>query len=92
VQPNEPGGEEAARMNIVRYTVALLGVSLLFVPLGTAGWAYLATALVAGALFLAHGLRGLSGGAGPKWARHLFLHSLVYLTLLFGVLMADKIR
>ncbi len=90
VQPNEPGGEEAARMNIVRYSVALLGVSLLFVPVGAAGWVYLAAALLFGGLFLAHGLWGLRSDAGPKWARQLFLHSLVYLTVLFVVLMADK--
>ena len=92
VQPNEPGGEEAARMNIVRYSVALVGVSLLFVPARTAGWAYLGVAVVTGSLFLAHGFWGLRDDAGPKWARRLFLHSLVYLTVLFGVLMADKVR
>ena len=77
VQPNEPGGEEAARLNIVRYTVALVGVSLLFVPMGTAGWGYLTAALLLGALFLAHGLYGLRAASGPRWARGLFLHSLV---------------
>ena len=90
VQPNEPGGERAARTNIVRYTVALVAVSLLFVPIGAAHAAYLATALVAGLGFLAYGLRGLKADAGPRWARNLFLLSLVYLPLVFGVLMLDR--
>jgi len=90
VQPNEPGGERAARTNIVRYTVALVAVSLLFVPIGAAHAAYLATALVAGLGFLGYGLLGLKSDAGPRWARNLFLLSLVYLPVLFGVLMLDK--
>jgi protoheme IX farnesyltransferase len=91
VQPNEPGGERAARANIVRYTVALVGVSLLFVPIGVAGRLYLITALVAGAAFLGYGLLGLRENAGTRWARNLFFLSLVYLTALFAVLMVDRI-
>lgn len=90
VQPNEEGGERAARMNIVRYTVALVAVSLLFVPIGTAHAAYLATALVTGLGFLGYGLLGLREGSGPRWARNLFLLSLLYLPLLFAALMLDR--
>lgn len=90
VQPNEPGGESAARMNIVRYTVALVAVSLLFVPIGTAHVAYLVTALLAGFAFLGYGLLGLREDAGPRWARNLFLASLVYLPVVFGALMLDR--
>ncbi len=89
VQPNEPGGERAARMNIVRYTVALVAVSLLFVPIGFGHAVYLATALALGAAFLGYGLLGLRAGSGVRWARNLFLLSLVYLTVLFGALMVD---
>src|SRR5207237_4253013 len=66
VQPNEPGGEAEARRNIVRYTVALVFVSLLFVPLRLGGTLYLVTALLAGAGFLACGLAGLRTEAGNK--------------------------
>ena len=90
VQPNEPGGERAARMNIVRYTVALVAVSLLFVPIGTAHAGYLVAALVAGLVFLGYGLVGLRHDAGPRWARNLFLLSLVYLPVVFGALMMDR--
>ena len=90
VQPNEPGGEHAARVNIVRYTVALVAVSLLFVPIGFGHAAYLATALVLGAGFLGYGMLGLREGSGVRWARNLFVFSLVYLTVLFAVLLADQ--
>jgi protoheme IX farnesyltransferase len=89
VQPNEPGGEREARMNIVRYTVALIGVSLLFVPIGAAHTRYLVIALAAGFAFLGYGMLGLRADAGPRWAKNLFLLSLVYLPLLFGALMLD---
>jgi protoheme IX farnesyltransferase len=91
VLPNEPGGDETSRMNIVRYSVALLGVSLLFVPVRAAGWLYFWVAFVAGTAFFAHGLMGLRQGSGPRWARGLFLHSLLYLTVIFSVLMIDKV-
>ena len=67
-----------------------MAVSLLFVPIGAAHALYLATSLVAGLGFLAYGLLGLKSDAGPRWARNLFLLSLVYLPVLFGVLMLDK--
>jgi heme o synthase len=66
-------------------------VSLLFVPLGVAGTLYLVTALVMGALFLGAALAGLREQAGTRWARGLFALSLLYLTVVFAVLMVDKI-
>ena len=89
VLPNEPDGERKARRNIVSYTVALVGVSLLFVPLGVARNLYFATALLAGALFVAHGLNGLRPATGPRWARKEFALSLAYLTVLLGALVID---
>src|ERR671936_691166 len=86
VQSNEPGGDREARRNIVRYTVALVGVSLLFVPLGVGRVFYFATALLAGLLFLGYGIKGLRAEAGERWARNEFLFSLAYLTVLFAVL------
>ena len=90
VQPNEPGGEREARANIVRYTVALVGVSLLFVPIGVARGGYLAIALLLGGAFLGYAAIGLRRSAGPRWARNLFLLSLLYLPLLFAALLLDR--
>jgi heme o synthase len=90
VQPNEPGGEQTARMNIVRYSVALVAVSLLFVPIGAGHQLYFAVAVVAGLGFLAYGMLGLRQSAGVKWARTLFFLSIVYLPVVFGALMFDR--
>lgn len=90
VAPNQPGGEESSRADIVRFSVALWGVSLLFVPIGTAGRGYFAVAILGGAVFTGLGLMGLRAGSGVKWARGLFGMSLLYLTVLLATLVLDK--
>ena len=90
VQANEPSGDREARRNIVVYTVALIAVSLMFIPLGVGGTAYLIAAVASGALFLGLGVRGLSAGRSERWARHEFLGSLAYLTILLAVLLLDR--
>jgi protoheme IX farnesyltransferase len=92
VQANLAGGEEAVRANIVRYAVAQVGTSLVFVPLGMAGRLYLGAAVAMGALFLVAAFAGLRPAAGPRWARGLFLQSLLYVTVVFGALMVDRTR
>ncbi|OLE62240.1 MAG: protoheme IX farnesyltransferase [Deltaproteobacteria bacterium 13_1_20CM_2_69_21] len=90
VQPNEPAGEREARRNIVLYTVALIAVSLMFIPLGLGGMVYLVAAAGSGALFLAHGIQGLRTDSVERWARIEFLGSLAYLTVLLAVLLLDR--
>src|SRR6266849_2162085 len=92
VQPNQPGGERRARINIASYSAALLAVSLLFTPLRIAGGVYFATALVSGALFLGHGIHGLRAKTDKRWARTEFVASLAYLTVLLVVLAVDHAR
>src|SRR2546428_275848 len=90
VQPNEPAGEREARRNIVLYTVALIAVSLMFIPVGLGGMVYLVAAAGSGALFLAHGIQGLRTDSVERWARIEFLGSLAYLTVLLAVLLLDR--
>jgi protoheme IX farnesyltransferase len=60
---------------------------MLLVPFGIGGIAYLVIALVLGALFLGVGAWGLiKRSAGNRWARGLFITSIVYLTGLFVAL------
>jgi protoheme IX farnesyltransferase len=80
-------GERATRGWIVAATVVLVVVSLALLPLGVAGPAYGVVAAVAGAALLAGALSGL-GGIGGRWARHLFLGTLLHLTALFAALLA----
>lgn len=88
VLPNVTG-ELATRHTIVRWTFALLAVSLLVVPLGVAHHGYLMAATVLGAVFFVWGCYGLRDGTGAKWAKSLFAISIVYLVLLFAVLSID---
>ncbi len=80
-------GEAATRRWIAAATVLLVAASLALLPLGIAGRAYGAVAAVAGLALLGYALSGL-GSIGGRWARNLFLATLVHLTVLFVALLA----
>ena len=82
-------GLKAARWHTLFWCAALLPVSLALVPLGVAGWIYFTLAALLGLIFVGWALLGLRARNIKKWARGLFLYSLVYLTLLFAALLAD---
>jgi protoheme IX farnesyltransferase len=88
VMPNVTG-ELAARHTIVRWIFACVAASLLVVPLGVAHRGYLIAATVLGAIFFSWGCYGLKAGTGRRWAKLLFLVSILYLVLVFGALVAD---
>ena len=81
-------GIAAARHHIVFYLVVQVAVSLVLVPLGIAGLPYLVTAAVLGAGVLVQGVSGLRSG-NARWARSVFLASIVYLPVLFAVMVLD---
>ncbi len=81
-------GPAAARRHIVGYLAVQVAVSLSLWPLGVAGLPYLITAAALGAAVLVQGGRGLATG-GARWARSVFLTSIVYLPLLFAVMVLD---
>ncbi len=85
-------GPAAAHREIVLYSIVQVGISVLPWALGVAGEIYLVTALVLGAVFLAAIARGLMRGAGPAWAKRLFLLSIVYLPIVFLALVLDGNR
>ena len=73
-------------VTMVLFSVGLVAATLVLQPLHVAGTAYLACALVLGAIFIGWTAIGFRRGAAPSWARGLFLYSLVYLTVLFVAL------
>ena len=81
-------GVARARREIGIYLVVQVVVSLLPVMLGVAGSIYLATAIALGIFVLVQGLPGVRTGT-TKWARNVFLASIVYLPLLFAVMVFD---
>ena len=79
-------GNGAARREMKIYLLVQVLVSLALVPLHVAGTVYLVTAAVLGAMVL---LQGLPGDGSVKWARQLFLASIVYMPVLFAVMVLD---
>jgi protoheme IX farnesyltransferase len=83
-------GERAARHTIALYAVLLVATTLLFTPFGIGGRYYASAALGLGAIFLALAFRGLRVGARfdvNRWAKRVFLFSIVYLPALLGALL-----
>ncbi|MGE5181952.1 MAG: heme o synthase [Acidobacteriota bacterium] len=76
-------GVAAARRAILEFLVVQVAVSLAPALLGVTGTLYLVTAAVLGALVLVQGFRG-DGSA--KWARGVFLTSIIYMPILFAVM------
>ncbi|HEY0190117.1 MAG TPA: heme o synthase [Kofleriaceae bacterium] len=81
-------GVVAARRQILTYLVVQVLVSLAPVPLHIAGVPYLVTAAALGLLVLVQGASGIGHGT-TKWARGVFLASIVYLPVLFAVMVLD---
>ncbi|HUJ58991.1 MAG TPA: heme o synthase [Kofleriaceae bacterium] len=78
-------GVAAARRAIVIFLFVQVAASLVPALLGVAGLPYLATATVLGAAVVTH---GINGDGSARWARQVFVASIVYLPILFGVMVA----
>jgi heme o synthase len=81
-------GERETRRQILLYTFLLYAVSQLPFCAGGMGGIYLVGSLVLGALFIGGAVR-LVRRADRRSALKLYLFSLLYLALLFGVMVAD---
>jgi protoheme IX farnesyltransferase len=92
-------GLASARRAILSFLVVQVAVSLAPAYFGVAGLPYLLAAIVLGAMVLLQGFyparRSESGAlhfggdGSPKWARNVFLTSIVYLPVLFAVMVAS---
>jgi protoheme IX farnesyltransferase len=81
-------GDGAARAQIVLWLFVQVALSIELVPLGVCGPLYLATAIALGALVLVQAVPGLWRG-DARWAKRVFLLSIVYLPVLFTVMVLD---
>lgn len=79
---------EVAARKMLLYTVAMVAVSLVMLPVASLGWIYLAAAVICGAAFL-WGAVDLGRHPTPERSMRLFGFSISYVTLLFGALTAD---
>ena len=82
-------GLTIAKWQILLWTTALVVVSLALVPLEVAGGIYLISASVLGAIFMGIALAGFRTTKPNRWARAVFLYSLVYMNLMVVFLAVD---
>jgi protoheme IX farnesyltransferase len=86
-------GDRMARLWIAGTSLLLLPASLLPVALGLASWVYGGIALAASLAFTAAALTGLRlTGESNRWARRIFLGTLLYLTVLMVALFLGASR
>ena len=95
--PSVAGQDHTARQ-MVAYSVVVVALSLVFVPVAGMGWLYAVTAAVLGAVFLGMAVQvlragtGVGGGRGAgEWAMRLFTYSITYLTVLFAAMAVDEL-
>jgi protoheme IX farnesyltransferase len=84
-------GNASATRQIFFWTAVLIPVSFLLVPLNVSGYIYLGCAVVLGLGFVWRAAQGFRTENPNRWARGLFLYSLVYLTLLFAAVAVDAV-
>jgi protoheme IX farnesyltransferase len=83
-------GDSRTARSIFRYTLLMIGITLLPVLTGDLRWLYLGAAVALGLVFLCLSA-ALLRGATPARARRLFHYSLLYLALLFVAMAIDPI-
>lgn len=77
-------------VRIVAYSVVVVALTLVFIPVGSMGWIYSVAAVLLGGLFMWHALRVLRTGSEAH-AMALFHYSITYLVLLFGAMAIDQL-
>ena len=83
-------GNAVTKIHAIAYAGALVPMSLWLVPLGIVGNFYLVVMGIAGVVFAAMCIAGLRSTENDnRWARGVFIASLVYLPLLFAALAID---
>ena len=86
----DPDGRKTAAQAVC-HSLGLIPVSLFPSLLGVTGVVYFSAALVLGAAFLFFAIQ-FSRHLTAERARHLFLASIVYLPVLLGILVLDKVK
>ncbi len=78
------------RVTMLVFSVVLVAVTIGLEPLRVAGPRYALCATLLGAVFIGWAAAGFRRAAENRWARSLFVYSIVYLTLLFIALAIDR--
>jgi heme o synthase len=83
-------GDDETKRQIIIYSIALIALTIVFVPLRVMGIVYLTCALALDAVFLYYALRVAKEGSVAS-ERRLYSYSMVYLALLFVAMVVDRI-
>lgn len=83
-------GPKAAKTSIIVYIIGFIIAACLLAFYGYAGNVYLVIALLLGLGWLGLGLQGFKVADDSRWARKMFLFSLVVLTILCVIISIDK--
>ena len=84
-------GDRVATRQAIAWATALLPLSLMLTPLGVTGTLYFVVALVSGSAFLLMTIAGLWAQNTHRWARKVFIGSLIHLPLLTLALALDVV-
>ncbi len=84
-------GVERTKIQMVLYIGALLGATALLTFEGYTGYAYLIVSVLLTLLWLGLGLKGLKAGNDRRWARQMFLFSLVVIMGLSVMISVDVV-
>ncbi len=81
-------GPEYTRLQILLYTILLVGVTIMPFVIRMSGWIYLVSAIALGSVFLAYAIR-MKVAYSDKLAHKTFRYSIWYLAALFAALLVD---
>ena len=81
-------GPEYTRLQILLYTILLVGVTIMPFVIRMSGWIYLISAVLLGGVFLAYAIR-MKIAYSDKLAHKTFRYSIWYLAALFAALLVD---
>ena len=82
-------GHHVTKLQMLIYTMFLIGCTMLLAVVGTMGLIFLGTAMVAGAGFAYCCIR-TAFDEGDAWPKKTFAYSILYLALIFGAMSVDS--
>ena len=80
---------QVAKRQAIAWSTALIPMSLMLTPMGITGSFYLIVASLSGVAFLAVTMAGLWADSSSRWARRVFVGSLIHLPLVTLALAVD---
>ncbi len=77
------------KKQLLFFTLMLLPSSLILFYTGVSGWLYLIVSSIVGMIYVGLAIQGFRARDDNKWAKKMFLFSLLYLTIIFFVMIMD---